>query len=1438
MPTPFAIRFGPLALAWLAFALALGAPRRQNGVQGQPPAPAAGPERAIAAEEVGAAADDDAFEYQEGLVATYRSLPLAEKADAGAPHEIVRIDSKPAAAWRLSSPHPRLPPGPFEATWTGVLHVYELEPIRFGAFVGGQVEVFVGDRPVLAGEGHDLSTWIDAPAEWTPEFAGAHPLRVVFRSLPGVPARIQLWWEAASFSREPLPASRLGHLPAEAPPPVAREQSRERGRQAVAALGCASCHASAFPSVAPSPSGPSLRDLGRRVERDWLLRWLAVPRHADQGARMPNLFSPDRRGDLERLFLAAHLWGRTGGAENSRLASEAPPGDTRTGRETFVGAGCVACHLVPDMPLPAEPSLVAGRRALAGLRERFSAKDLASFLQDPHTRYPDGRMPKLKLGEGEATNVAAWLLSVDAVTSAADSTGDLAPATPQETATLQQDYGVSRESEIGPALLAAKGCARCHAGLEPPAPVDVRLSLAGFGERRGCLGNSGAAPHFSLAEPLLADMGAYLEVAAAETHDSPFAAGQRLLQGLKCDRCHQRDGGRPAPLEEIGRGLWTPFLYRLPFQRTPRLSGAASKFTASHLTAAIRDGVGGLRPEWYSYRMPAFGEPARDAAAALADADGDLLQGDSPPPNPGEAAAALGPTLAGFDGYACVSCHVWNGASLAPAVEPGAVGPDLTTVTSRIRRAWFDRWLENPPRVHPGTPMPAFFRKGQAAPLRNVLGGDAGQQRDALWNYLSLGKAAPSPKPKPPIDTPAPLAGQPPLISQIPLKIPGRELVESLCLLTAERDLVVFDLQRGTIFDCFRGGRILRQANLWRTLEVAGTPLVGVAPVEPAYVLRSPAGEAVPSAIAFDGYARRQGAVELRWRLHFAAGTVKLTESCEVRRSDGHGMLVRDLRFDNVPAGASIELRARVASPDEATVPDVASSASEGTVSHAIAGGVLTVRFQPAARGATVAGALRVELPAASVPEVAAVGPVVPTPPDDGLAGGQSERPGYRAIVYPRPKTAEGEDLIMPSALAADPLTGRMYVASLKMGQILSVEDPHDNGVDATYADFGRGLFQDVFALDHDGDSLFVLHRRNLSRLFDLDRDNAVDRVDRLAALPHGIGDAYDWAYGMVRQKDGSFILTYAPHANGRLAGSGSVLRLTPGANGASAEELAFGLRNALGWRSGPNGALFFTDNQGDWVAANKLCHVAPGSYYGYPNREQAEHAKKPLGKTTVWAPYDWAKSINGLAYDDTQGKFGPFAGQFFLAELMHGGAILRANVEQVNGVYQGACFKFWGRGLVGPLALAFDARGRLWVGGITQPGWMGQPDRGALFRIDFTGTMPFEIRSIHVLPRGFRLRFTKAVDAAAATALVSYRIEHFRYEYTGAYGSPELDRRRLPIESATLSVDGLSVDLTTAGLEKDRVYSIAAEGVRSTAGDAPLHATGVYTLNEVPAGE
>ncbi len=1177
--------------------------------------------------------------------------------------KLSRVDLKPAFDWGLSSPHPRLPAGPFTVTWTGLLHLVEADGILFDADLEGELAIRVGDKEAFPGRARlELG-------------AGFHPLRIEYRSAAGKPARVQIGWSGRTFTREPLPPWRLKHEARPHPDLLV-----ERGRNEVARLGCAACHPAAFPGLREPPIGPSLAGLERRMDVARL-----TERLERSHVSTPGLFNDagERRAVAEQLL-------------RRPPPEEAPAkGDTRQGKRQFQSLGCVACHPVPDEPLDEQPLL--NRRSLPGLGDHRRAAELAEFLLDPDSRYPDGRMPKLVQTPVEARDLAAYLLEA-----AVPEPAPLPPATNAD----------------GQVLLRTRRCAACHPGLPEAAvePVPIRKSGADCGGLR-----------YAIEEPVRRAIALFAEAAGGE-QPSAFHDGQRLLARLRCLQCHSRDSERPPPLEEAGSQLGGAFLQRVPFQRTPRLPYVHEKLAPDYLRKVLQDGGTKARGRDYSYRMPAFGARAPEILKALAEGDGSLVDRAEPVAAvPDPTLAPLGPGLVGFEGYSCISCHVWKGVLLTET-DPGALGPELTTATTRIRRSWFDRWLEDPARVHPGTPMPQIFKKDQPATLKSVLDGDALKQREALWAFLSLGPAAPSPKPLPPIAIAVPPGG--PLVAQIPVRLPDNTQVESICVLYPTHDLLVFEVG-GSLKAAYTGARLLRKVRgRLRYYVVEGKPV---------------AFEAPPAA-KFSGYERLADGV----RLLGPDGAV-------VWRLEG-----RKLRRGN---------------------------------------------------------ATWLELPPAETPP-----PLEKLLlPDSGRIEGSLERPGFRAIAFPRPKLDTGEDLIMPGAVAVDPRDGSVFVASMKTGSLYRLNNPDG---DASFEDYAGGLFQEALSMHAESDGLYVLHRRNLTKVTEQGR-----RFERVAALPHGVGETYDYAYGLARDAGGAFVLSYAPYANRTIQGSGSLVRLTP----SGPESVAYGFRNPLGFASGPEGGIFFTDNQGEWVATSKLGHIEPGRYYGFPNPEQKEHAKLPAGPACVWIPYAWGRCVNGLVWCHTGGRFGPFEGQIFLAELMYGGGILRANVERVNGVMQGACFPFWGKGLLGPLTVTFDTRGRLYVGSITEPGWMAQPDRGALFRIDWTGEVPFELRSIHAQPSGFRLVFTKAVDPKSAAEPASYAVEHYRYEHTGAYGSPELDRTRVEVQRVQVSPDGGSADLVLPPLVKGRVYRIAARGVRSPEGAPLLHAEGAYTLNEIP---
>ncbi|MBC8355666.1 MAG: hypothetical protein H8E66_27115 [Planctomycetes bacterium] len=99
-----------------------------------------------------------------------------------------------------------------------------------------------------------------------------------------------------------------------------------------------------------------------------------------------------------------------------------------------------------------------------------------------------------------------------------------------------------------------------------------------------------------------------------------------------------------------------------------------------------------------------------------------------------------GHELAGTAGLNCIACHTFQ---QKPAATMSAV--DLTEMAERLHKDWFYRYLRDPQRLSTNTVMPSFWPNGRAI-RRDVLGGDANQQIEALWQYLIDGRQARPPR--------------------------------------------------------------------------------------------------------------------------------------------------------------------------------------------------------------------------------------------------------------------------------------------------------------------------------------------------------------------------------------------------------------------------------------------------------------------------------------------------------------------------------------------------------------------------------------------------------------------------------------------------------------------------------------------------------------------
>lgn len=237
------------------------------------------------------------------------------------------------------------------------------------------------------------------------------------------------------------------------------------------------------------------------------------------------------------------------------------------------------------------------------------------------------------------------------------------------------------------------------------------------------------------------------------------------------------------------------------------------------------------------------------------------------------------------------------------------------------------------------------------------------------------------------------------------------------------------------------------------------------------------------------------------------------------------------------------------------------------------------------------------------------------------------------------------------------------------------------------------------------------------------------------------------------------------------------------------------------------------------------------------PSRLEVERERvKELVPYAVVFPFRrMGRSISGFLVDETDGKFGPFGGQIFIGDYTLS-IVMRATMEEVNGVWQGACYPFREGLSTGILNCHFTPGGQLLTGG-TNRGW---PVRGAednlIERIDWTGITPFEVKEITVRPDGFVLSFTKPVDPEVAGEAGSYLLDTFTHIYQSGYGSPEVDQTTPVVRSAEISEDGLEVRLRIDGMVKGHVHHFDVTNLKARDGESPLHGDAYYTLNEIPA--
>lgn len=250
-------------------------------------------------------------------------------------------------------------------------------------------------------------------------------------------------WEAMHYWDHPMLPERLNqancfscHKPNQG---YELTQARKifEGRQIYERRGCHGCHAIEGVSNDMDKIGPSLENLGDKLDLEWARRWIASPRDFYPDTRMPHAFGhkipseetfPDYVHHIEDEFgkghfdeqyeemvdeesvviesIATYLF-----ENSSSLDYDEPPaeeGDPEVGRDLVGKINCLACHKLDDLGSEGE----GYGPDLSKIGTKTNRKWLYNWIRNPKKYWPEGNMPDPRLTDDEANHITAYLMTL------------------------------------------------------------------------------------------------------------------------------------------------------------------------------------------------------------------------------------------------------------------------------------------------------------------------------------------------------------------------------------------------------------------------------------------------------------------------------------------------------------------------------------------------------------------------------------------------------------------------------------------------------------------------------------------------------------------------------------------------------------------------------------------------------------------------------------------------------------------------------------------------------------------------------------------------------------------------------------------------------------------------------------------------------------------
>jgi mono/diheme cytochrome c family protein len=499
-----------------------------------------------------------------------------------------------------------------------------------------------------------------------------------------------------------------------------------RGRQLLSELNCAGCHRMQG-IERPVMLGPDLSNVGNKVTREWIYKWLKEPHvvvdasgntvvdgyETEEEPRMPQF----RLNDQEITALSAYLSSlKSHPFEAYKFdprvvaALATKPDLAELGQERFRQMFCTTCHSLA-VTRADETKLIGGDIGpeLTKVASKVNPDWLITWLRDPQSYLSHALMPRYEWSDEDLYKITQYINEklVDP---------DLLSSVPQLETPSTEDI------ESGQRLFLEKGCGSCHVieGVSPQKDFGPDLSSLGgknvsqleFGSAN-IPRNIVAYIQAKITDPLsvntaarmpqyrltAADLDAIttallsmtgnpsssglerLVVPRRQAEFSPAGAFGVVYERYKCYVCHRFNGfgGDLAP-DLSFEGSRAQRQWTIDFLKNPQT----------------------LRPT-LTFRMPQFNMTDQEAAT-IADylaigsqsqfvnvASANLKQF-------GSEMASMGKQLYEVK-YQCQNCHTIGSSG-------GYVGPNLSNAGNWLNAAWIQQWLRNPQALVPGAIEP------------------------------------------------------------------------------------------------------------------------------------------------------------------------------------------------------------------------------------------------------------------------------------------------------------------------------------------------------------------------------------------------------------------------------------------------------------------------------------------------------------------------------------------------------------------------------------------------------------------------------------------------------------------------------------------------------------------------------------------------------------